>query len=104
MEKLILEIWDKLGAFIGYDEHGWEDLITKEDCAKEIDTLTKAHYQKLFQEKIEALEELCALRGELIDIYAKEAPTENHFKLSDRKLYNELRQKISELESKLKEV
>jgi hypothetical protein len=44
MEKLILEIWDKLGAFIGYDEHGWEDLITKEDCAKEIDTLTKAHY------------------------------------------------------------
>jgi hypothetical protein len=55
-------------------------------------------------EKIEALEELCTLQGELINIYAKEVPTKNYLNLSDRESYNELRQKISELESKLKEV
>jgi hypothetical protein len=103
MEKQILD------EMIGEMSNGSSLLA---DIAKAIDTLTKAHYQKLYQEKIEALEELCAKQKELIMFYGKNIGDKAVY-LSihgisdsdeDIKKGEELRQLISELESKLQEV
>jgi hypothetical protein len=94
--------------------------ITSEEYQKQVefeaacnpDLIEAQTNYKLYQEKIEALEELCAKQKELIMFYGKNIGDKAVY-LSihgisdsdeDIKKGEELRQKISELESKLKGV